>query len=231
MTDNALTTTTNAAPPARASLFDFTDPAEAWKMAGQFSASGLVPAHFRGKQPDCFVALVAAQHLGDNPLTVMQNMYVVHGTPAFSAKYRIARANASGVFKGRIGWRTEGEGRSLAVTAFATLADTGEEVSFTVSMDMANAEGWTKNPKYKTLPELMLRYRAATFLTRLYCEDVMLGYHTREEMEDTHGVPAPAQATPGAMKSRKDADAAAMGLDFDAEVEEVEPMNNHNGGE
>jgi hypothetical protein len=216
MSTDLQTTDTNAG-----SLFNFQSAEDAWKMAGQFSRSSLVPKQFQGKVEDCFVALVAAQHLGDNPLTVMQNMYVVHGTPAFSAKYRIARANASGVFRGRIGWDVEGSGPDLVVTARAVLARTGDEVSFSVSMAMASAEGWTKNPKYRTLPELMLRYRSATLLTRLYCEDVMLGYHTREEMEDVRT--APTQATPAAVQAKRDADAAALGLSIDAEAEEVSP--------
>lgn len=220
MNENAIQAVSSDAP-ARASLFDFTDAGDAWKMAQTFAGSALVPAHFRGKPEDCFVALVAAQHLGDNPLTVMQNIYVVHGTPAFSARYRIARANASGIFRGRLNWREQGDGESLSVTCFARLADTGDEVSYTVSMADAVAEGWTKNPKYRTLPRLMLRYRSATLLTRLYAEDVMLGYQTVEEVEDVRAT----VSTPAAIQSQRDADAAAMGLpdELDAEVEEVTP--------
>ena len=64
----------------------------------------------------------------------------------------IAMANQSGVFDGNIMFRTIGTGEKMAVTAYAKNAQSGEEVSSTVSMAMAKAETWTKNPKYKTMP-------------------------------------------------------------------------------
>jgi len=51
-------------------------------------------------------------------------------------------------------------------------------------MKMAKAEGWSKNKKYQTMPELMLQYRAATFLVRLYCPEVLSGMPTSDEVED-----------------------------------------------
>ena len=57
------------------------------------------------------------------------------------------------------------------------------------SIAMAKAEGWsTKNgSKWKTMPELMLRYRAAAFFGRLYAPDVLSGMHSADEVEDVHG--------------------------------------------
>jgi hypothetical protein len=51
---------------------------------------------------------------------------------------------------------------------------------------MAKAEGWsTKNgSKWLTMPELMLRYRAAAFFARLYAPDITLGMMTAEEVVD-----------------------------------------------
>ncbi len=161
-----------------------------------FAMSPLIPESLRGNNYDvavanCLIALELASVMNEAPLVVMQNIHIVKGKAGFAAQYMIARANSSGVFKGRIGWRIKGQGESLSVTAYATLADTGEEVSFTADMAMAKAEGWTSNPKYRTMPELMLRYRSATFLVRLYAPDVMLGYHTSEEYEDITGRSAP----------------------------------------
>ena len=52
-----------------------------------------------------------------------------------------------------------------------------------VTMDMARDEGWLgKNgSKWKTMPQLMLRYRAASFFSRLNCPDLTMGLYTREE--------------------------------------------------
>ena len=48
---------------------------------------------------------------------------------------------------------------------------------------MAKKEGWTKNAKYQSIPEQMLRYRSAAFLIRLYCPEVMIGVPTAIEIE------------------------------------------------
>nr|BDD45153.1 hypothetical protein 39 [bacterium] len=157
---------------------------QAYRAAKLFAASELVPKHFQGREPDCFIGLMVANRMGEDPLTVLQNMYVVHGRPGWSTQYMIARANASGVFSGRISWEISGKGDKLTAIAKATLADTGEEVrSPEINWAMAQAEGWTKNAKYKSMPELMFRYRSAAFLIRLYAPEVMLGYQTLEEVE------------------------------------------------
>ena len=160
------------------------------RQAKLFASSPLVPAHIGDNGSakglaNCYIALVLAKEMGENPLVVMQNIYIVHGRAGWNATYMIAKANASGVFKGVIRFAYSGEGAKRSCTAKATLKETGEEVSTVVGMEMAAAEGWTKNSKYKTLPDQMLAYRAATFLVRLYCPQVMLGYQTREELEDT----------------------------------------------
>ena len=192
--------------------------------AKMFAMSPLIPESLRGRDyetacANCLIALELASLMNEAPLVVMQNIHIVKGKAGFAAQYMIARANASGVFKGRIGWRISGEKQNLSVTAFATLADTGEEVSFTADMAMAQAEGWTSNSKYKTMPEVMLRYRSATFLVRFYAPDVMLGYQTAEEVQDVYGGMAP--NAPAAPLS------AAM---LAAPVDDEQNERDHNGG-
>lgn len=159
------------------------------RQASLFASSPLIPQHLRQGTPqqamaNCYIAMTIADRMGEDRMTVMQNIHIVHGTAGFKAQYMIARANASGVFKDGIDWEIAGEGNALSVTAFATLAKTGRRVEITVDMAMAIAEGWSKNSKYKTMPEIMLRYRSATFLVRMYAPQVMLGYHTTDEVED-----------------------------------------------
>ncbi len=156
---------------------------QAYRAAKLFASSKLVPQHLQGKEADCFIALHIARRMQEDPLMVMQNLYIVSGKPGWAAQYMIARANRSGIFKGRITWDNKGSGETLEVTAKATLAETGEVVSASVNMKMAKAEGWTKNAKYQSMPEHMFKYRSATMLIRLYAPEVMLGYQTIEEIE------------------------------------------------
>jgi hypothetical protein len=153
------------------------------RVAKMFAASELVPPHLRGKMADCLIAYAIAKRTREEPLVVLQNIYFVSGRAGWSATYMIAKANRSGVFARRINWRVEGEGKNLRVTAFATLADSGEPVEATASMAMAEAEGWTKNPKYRTMPDQMLRYRSATMLIRLFAPEVMMGLPVADEID------------------------------------------------
>lgn len=158
---------------------------EMWDMANALSRSTIIPKAFQGQAANCFVALDMANRMGASPMEIMQNIYVVHGTPGFSAKYAIAMANRSGVFKGPIHYEERGSGASLEVEAYAIVRETGQRVSFTASMAMARAEKWDTNPKYKgPLAATMLRYRSATLLIRTTCPEVLLGMQTADEVED-----------------------------------------------
>jgi hypothetical protein len=57
-------------------------------------------------------------------------------------------------------------------------------------MAMAKAEGWStkSGSKWVTMPEQMLRYRAAAFFARIYAPDITLGMQTSEEMRDIEPV-------------------------------------------
>lgn len=77
----------------------------------------------------------------------------------------------------------------ITCVAYATELATGETLKGPeVSMSMAVAEGWYSKDgsKWKTMPELMLRYRAAAFFSRMYCPEVAMGMHTAEEVYDVY---------------------------------------------
>lgn len=171
-------------------------------VAAQFSQTQLIPKHFQNHPEDCFVALHMAHRLGADPIMVLQNLYVVHGTPGWSAKFIIAQANMSRVFSTRIKFRHEGDElmdvskSTLKVTAYATMNDgSGDVVEATASMDMARAEGWSNNPKYKGLQRQMLSYRAATLLVRLYAPEVLMGVPVVDELEDIDAAAGVSSAT------------------------------------
>lgn len=41
--------------------------------------------------------------------------------------------------------------------------------------------------KWKTMPEQMLKYRAASFFARVECPNILMGFQLAEEIEDVHG--------------------------------------------
>ena len=84
--------------------------------------------------------------------------------------------------------------------AFATDLKTGEILeSPNITMAMAKAEGWLdKNgSKWKTMPDLMLRYRAASFFSRLYAPEIAMGMQTVEEVADLGTTTGPIETTIG----------------------------------
>lgn len=158
----------------------------AQRQAKLLASSALVPKEYQGNIANTVIALEMAQRTQSSPLAVMQSMYIVHGKPSWSATFIIACINACGRFS-PLRYRMEGEGDGLTCRAVAIELATGEQLtSPPVSIGMAKQEGWYSKTgsKWQTMPELMLRYRAATLFGRLYAADVLMGMHTEDEVRD-----------------------------------------------
>lgn len=159
----------------------------AQRMAKALCSSNIVPESFRGIDNigNAIVALEMAQRIGASPLAVMQNLHIIHGRPSWSSTFIIAAINSCGRFS-PLRFDVTGEGDNRQCIAWAT-DRTGERLEGPPSsIAMAKKEGWySKNgSKWVTMPELMLRYRAAAFFGRLYAPDVLNGMHTADEVED-----------------------------------------------
>jgi hypothetical protein len=162
---------------------------------------------------NCMIALRLAEAMRIDPLLVMQNLYIVEGKPGWSAPFVIARFHESSVFKRlRYDFHDRGEKtveyetwewsdaerqkvprlcrvkiHGYACTAWAVLRETGERIEgLEVSVEMAVKEGWytKRGSKWRTIPRLMLQYRAATFFVRLHCPEILMGTQTADEVAD-----------------------------------------------
>lgn len=182
----------------------FTEVKEYGKVVGhQPNGAGL---------PNCIVALNMAQRMGADPLMVMQNLYVIEGRPSWSSQFIIASINSCGRFS-PLRFDISEPGKAEDISYSATFWKDGKKVTEQrkakikhqtcrawvieketgdrldgplVSIQMAIDEGWlTKNgSKWLTMPEIMLRYRAASLLGRLYAPELLMGLQSREEVED-----------------------------------------------
>ena len=157
---------------------------KALRFSEIMAQADIIPTHYRGKTANVFIAVQSALRMNLDPMHVMQNTFVISGRLGMVSSFAISLANGSGLFDSGISYKIEGKGDDLKVTAFANLKKSGREISYTITMREAIAEGWTKNAKYRTLPELMLRYRAATLLIRTHVPEVLNGMHMVEEIED-----------------------------------------------
>ena len=154
-------------------------------VAEELSKSDIIPKEFQKKPANCLIAVELANRLKASPFQVMQNMDVIYGRPALRSSFVIACINNSGKIIGSL--KFEMNEKCTKCRAWAIEKETGTKLTGpTVTMEMAQAEGWlTKNgSKWKTMPDLMLRYRAASFFGRLYCPEIMNGMYTDDEVTD-----------------------------------------------
>jgi hypothetical protein len=162
----------------------------AQRAAKLLAASSLVPQQFQGNIANCTIALEMAQRIGASPLMVMQHLYIVHGRPAWSATFMIAAFNQCGRFSSiRYEWvGTEGKD-DWGCRAWAIEKATGEKITGPlITIGLAKNEGWyaKQGSKWKTIPQLMLMYRAAAWLVRTHAPEISMGLQTTEELQDIY---------------------------------------------
>lgn len=160
---------------------------------------------------NCVIALNMANRMGADPLMIMQNLYLIEGRPSWSSQFIMASINSCGRFSSlRFEMQDLGEkeveyqetawpnGRKQNVTkkikiqnltcvAWVVERETGERLeSSKISIEMAVKEGWygKNGSKWQTMPEQMLRYRAASFFGRVYAPELLMGLRSAEEEQD-----------------------------------------------
>lgn len=175
--------------PATTMGFGSTDSFELMQRAARLLASStLVPKDYQNNLPNCVIALNMAQRVGADPLQVMQNLYVVHGRPGWSSQFLIATFNQCGRFSAmRFEFFGETGKDSWGCRAWAIEKETGEKITGAdITIKTAKDEGWyTKNgSKWKTMPQQMLMYRAASWFVRAYAPELSMGLQTQEELRD-----------------------------------------------
>jgi len=154
------------------------------REAKLLGSSTLVPKQYQGNVADIVVAMNMAARMNADPMMVMQSLHVIHGKPGWSAQFLIASFNACGRF-GAIYYEFSKDGSECV--AITTEKSTRREIRGPkVSLAMAESEGWSTKAgsKWKTMPELMLRYRAAAFLIRTTAPEIGLGLYTTDELKD-----------------------------------------------
>lgn len=163
------------------------------RQANMFNKSTLVPTQFQGEQNigNAVIALEMAQRMNASPLMVMQNLYIVYGNPCWSSKFMIGTFNKCGRFDVIKYKKTGVPGTdSQGVIAYTREKSSGDVICGPeVTIGIAKQEGWydKKGSKWKTIPELMLEYRAATWLIRTTAPELSMGLQTSDEIIDVEG--------------------------------------------
>lgn len=167
-------------------LQDFSDN---WRIASQYSKSDLVPETYKNKPENVIIALGMSQKTGFDVFTIMQNLSIVRGKATWSGSFCRTLIESTGLYKDidlvEVGKR---EDDTWGYYAQAVRKSDGKIVKgATVTIGMARAEAWiAKNTKWKSMPELMLQYRATAFFARVYASSAINGLQTAEEVDDVY---------------------------------------------
>jgi hypothetical protein len=162
------------------------------RIAKVYCSASHVPREYQGQAGfgNAIIACSRALRLGVDASDLMQNSYFIQGRLVLSTPFMIGIINSCGRFS-PLRFVLTGEGDTMACYAIAKDLSDGEPLKGpTITMAMAKAEGWlTKGgSKWRTMPEQMIRFRAASFWSRLYASDILLGMHTQEEAIDIEEV-------------------------------------------
>lgn len=159
-----------------------------YDIGKMFASSSLVPQTYQGKPMDCTIAVDMANRMGVSPMMVMQNLYVVRGKPSWSGQACTSMIMASGRFKNVHHVYTGKEKEdSRGCYLEAQRVEDGEIVKGPeVTIQMAKDEEWysKSGSKWKTMPELMLAYRASAFFARVHIPNALMGCSVEGEAED-----------------------------------------------
>lgn len=161
----------------------------AQRKAQIYAKSTLVPKEYQNNIGNVLIAENMAKRMGADTLMVMQNLYVVHGKPGWSATFLIACFNSCGRFSAiKYDFTGEVGSENWGCSAYTMELATGEKIVGTkITLGMAKKEGWYSKAgsKWQTMPEQMMRYRAATFLIRSTAPEIGMGLMTKDEIYDT----------------------------------------------
>lgn len=163
------------------------------RKARVYAASDVVPAHYRGKENNCYVAIEIAERLKVSELMVMQNTYVISGKLGFQGQFAIAVINSANIFQDALEFEVEGDDprkQDYRMRCVARRLGGKRDIKGPwVTWDMVKAEGWSSRTgsKWMTIPDMMFRYRAAAFFGRTVCPELLMGFQTVEELEDVGG--------------------------------------------
>lgn len=114
-----------------------------------------------------------------DPLTSLQQIYVVHGRPGMYAKMMVALVQS----RGHEVWTEESTDTRCVVSGRRRGTEQIERV--TVTMDQARRAGWVaRNKNYESTPSDMLWARAASRVCDRIASDVLKGLRTVEDIQD-----------------------------------------------
>jgi hypothetical protein len=123
-------------------------------------------------------AVLQGLSLGLDPLTSLQQIYVVHGRPGMYARIKVALVTSHG----HEVWTEDLTDARAVVCGRRKGSQNVERV--VITMDQAKKAGWTSNQTYTKTPQDMLYARAAGRVCDRIAPDVLMGIASVEDIAD-----------------------------------------------
>lgn len=183
-------------------------------QAEMLSKSGIVPKAFRGKPADVLAACLWGAEIGLGAMASMSYIDLIEGTPTINAEgcnALVRRAGHSLVVKAT----------PTEATATGKRRDTGDAMTVTWTIQMAQRAGLATKQVWKSYPEAMLTARAVTQLCRSLFPDVLAGISYAPEEAASFAAPAMLDDEPEALAARTNGHAALPPANVDAETGEI----------
>ncbi len=173
------------------------------RMATSLAQSPFLPTAV-GKDPNERIAaawgvLRYAAMLGVDAYVLAQQIHIVKGKLGFSTQFLIALVNGRANLQSELDWTVSGTwaAKDLTVTCSATDAR-GKVRSVTMTRAQVDTWGWAGTDPWKADPVLMMKYRTASQLIRLYFAGSVMGLTTTAEELRDDDKPAVTPARSGA---------------------------------
>lgn len=141
-------------------------------------------AAFETARANATSAVLLGLSLGLDPLTALQQIYVVKGRPGMYAKLKVALAQA----RGHRVWDVEYSAERVTVSGQRKGSE--DVVTITLTIEDAKRASWTDNAAYSKTPADMLWARAASRVVDRIAADVLMGIASIEDLDDVDE-PAP----------------------------------------
>ncbi len=146
-----------------------------------------VPTGLRGNLPAILACVATGRALGIDDMTAIRSIHIIEGKATFSAELMVMLVR-------RRGHSITGEVGEGTATVVGKRADTGDTMTSTWTLKMAERAGLAKKGNWVKYPESMLWARAVSQLCRMLFADCFAGAtYTTEELgaEDTDSFGAP----------------------------------------
>lgn len=176
------------------------------KYAEHLAQAGMLPKSYQKQPANVLLAMEYGDALGIHPLTAINKINVINGTPSLSADLMQSLVRAAG-HKVRVSGDAE-----RAVCTIIRKDDPEYEHASEWTKAKAESSGLWGRGHWSKDPALMLKWRAISECVRLACSEVLAGLYTPEEVAEitsSEWKSQPPQPAPSAPSPEPAKDAAA----------------------